>query len=178
MSASFGNPLAPPREGMLTTEPTLRDRLRHGRQELVPQRAGPEGGGAGRDVLDRLVHLVEGRVAAAAIGQDRVQPAEELAGAAVEVDGGRGAPVAVGGGERGGPVHAHQPRVVAEGDPVVEAMLEAGRFPAATVQALQAKGHTVSEAPMPSGLQAIQRAPDGRWLGGADPRREGIVAGD
>lgn len=60
-------------------------------------------------------------------------------------------------------------------------MLEASRFPAATVQALQAKGHTVSEAPMPSGLQAIQRGTkDGRtvWLGGADPRREGVVAGD
>ena len=60
-------------------------------------------------------------------------------------------------------------------------MLEAGRFPAGTVQALQAKGHTGSEAPMPSGLQAIQRGmKDGRpvWLGGADPRREGIVAGD
>lgn len=60
-------------------------------------------------------------------------------------------------------------------------MLEAGRFPAATVQALQAKGHTVSETAMPSGLQAIQRGPkDGRtvWFGGADPRREGVVAGD
>lgn len=60
-------------------------------------------------------------------------------------------------------------------------MLEAGRFPAVTVQALQAKGHTVSEAPMPSGLQAIQRGlKDGQpvWLGGADPRREGMVAGD
>ncbi|MCY1560606.1 hypothetical protein D9M68_977600 [compost metagenome] len=60
-------------------------------------------------------------------------------------------------------------------------MLEAGRFPPATVQALQQRGHTVSETPMPSGLQAIQRgAKDGRpvWQGGADPRREGIVAGD
>ncbi len=60
-------------------------------------------------------------------------------------------------------------------------LLETGRFPAATVEALRALGHTVNEAPMPSGLQAIQRgAKDGRpvWLGGADPRREGIVAGD
>ena len=60
-------------------------------------------------------------------------------------------------------------------------MLEAGRFPAGTVQALEQKGHTVSETPMPSGLQAIQRGvKDGRpvWLGGADPRREGVVAGD
>lgn len=60
-------------------------------------------------------------------------------------------------------------------------MLETGRFPPATVQALQTKGHTVSETPMPSGLQALQRGMrDGRpvWLGGADPRREGVVAGD
>ncbi|MFP8777388.1 gamma-glutamyltransferase family protein [Hydrogenophaga sp. RWCD_12] len=60
-------------------------------------------------------------------------------------------------------------------------LLEAGRFPAATVQALQGLGHTVSETPMPSGLQALQRgSADGKavWLGGADPRREGIVAGD
>lgn len=60
-------------------------------------------------------------------------------------------------------------------------LLEAGRFPAATVQALQQRAHTVSETPMPSGLQAIQRGvKDGQpvWLGGADPRREGIVAGD
>ena len=60
-------------------------------------------------------------------------------------------------------------------------LLEAGRFPAATVQALQGLGHTVSETPMPSGLQALKRgSADGKavWLGGADPRREGIVAGD
>lgn len=60
-------------------------------------------------------------------------------------------------------------------------LLEAGRFPAGTVQALQAMGHTVSETAMPSGLQALQRGvKDGRpvWLGGADPRREGVVAGD
>ncbi|WP_416142155.1 gamma-glutamyltransferase family protein [Hydrogenophaga sp.] len=60
-------------------------------------------------------------------------------------------------------------------------MLEAGRFPAATVQALQQRGHTVNETPMPSGLQAIQRGvQNGQavWLGGADPRREGVVTGD
>ena len=60
-------------------------------------------------------------------------------------------------------------------------LLEAGRFPAGTVQALQALGHTVSETPMPSGLQALQRGVrDGQpvWFGGADPRREGVVAGD
>ncbi|MDO8904259.1 gamma-glutamyltransferase family protein [Hydrogenophaga sp.] len=60
-------------------------------------------------------------------------------------------------------------------------ILEAGRFPQATVQALQRRGHEVRDMPMPSGLQAIQRAErNGQkiWLGGADPRREGIVSGE
>jgi gamma-glutamyltranspeptidase/glutathione hydrolase len=56
-------------------------------------------------------------------------------------------------------------------------VLEAGRFPPASVQALRERGHGVVEQPMTSGLQAIQRIPDG-WFGGADPRREGLVAGD
>ena len=60
-------------------------------------------------------------------------------------------------------------------------MLESGRFPPTTVQALQQRGHEVREVPMPSGLQAIQRSKENGqkvWLGGADPRREGIVSGD
>jgi len=60
-------------------------------------------------------------------------------------------------------------------------LLEEERFPAATIQALRARGHAVSEVAMTSGLQAIQRAEAGGqtvWMGGADPRREGIVAGD
>lgn len=56
-------------------------------------------------------------------------------------------------------------------------LLEEKRFDAATVQALRERGHTVNETAMTSGLQALQRAPSG-WLGGADPRREGVVAGD
>ncbi|WP_180684262.1 gamma-glutamyltransferase family protein [Tepidicella baoligensis] len=56
-------------------------------------------------------------------------------------------------------------------------LLEAQRFPAATVQALEARGHEVREMPMTSGLQAIQRVPGG-YFGGADPRREGVVMGD
>jgi gamma-glutamyltranspeptidase / glutathione hydrolase len=56
-------------------------------------------------------------------------------------------------------------------------MLEDQRFDADTVDALKARGHTVLVAPLTSGLQAIQRTPDG-WFGGADPRREGIVLGD
>jgi gamma-glutamyltranspeptidase/glutathione hydrolase len=56
-------------------------------------------------------------------------------------------------------------------------LLEAGRFDRATVQALQMRGHTVQEVPLPSGLQAIERTATG-FFGGADPRREGIVMGD
>jgi gamma-glutamyltranspeptidase / glutathione hydrolase len=56
-------------------------------------------------------------------------------------------------------------------------VLERGRFPAATLEALRARGHTVNEIDMTSGLQAIQRTAGG-WHGGADPRREGVVMGD
>jgi gamma-glutamyltranspeptidase / glutathione hydrolase len=56
-------------------------------------------------------------------------------------------------------------------------VLEKGRFPAVTIDALRARGHTVNEIEMTSGLQAIQRKGSG-WYGGADPRREGIVMGD
>ncbi len=60
-------------------------------------------------------------------------------------------------------------------------LLEQGRFPPATVQALQQRGHTVQTPAMTSGLQALMRGTqDGRrvWLGGADPRREGVVMGE
>jgi gamma-glutamyltranspeptidase/glutathione hydrolase len=56
-------------------------------------------------------------------------------------------------------------------------VLEKGRFPVATLEALRARGHTVNEIEMTSGLQAIQRRRNG-WYGGADPRREGVVMGD
>ena len=56
-------------------------------------------------------------------------------------------------------------------------LLEEKRFPAATVEALKARGHEVREMNMTSGLQGIQRTRDG-WFGGADPRREGIVKGE
>ena len=56
-------------------------------------------------------------------------------------------------------------------------LLEDKRFPAATVEALKARGHELRETAMTSGLQAIQRVPGGLF-GGADPRREGVVAGD
>ncbi|AHL76248.1 gamma-glutamyltransferase [Stutzerimonas stutzeri] len=56
-------------------------------------------------------------------------------------------------------------------------VLEAGRFPASTVESLKARGHQVNEVEMTSGLQAIQRTDSG-WFGGADPRREGVVMGE
>lgn len=56
-------------------------------------------------------------------------------------------------------------------------LLEAGRFPASTVQALSARGHRVLELELTSGLQAIEKTPQG-WFGGADPRREGVVLGN
>jgi gamma-glutamyltranspeptidase/glutathione hydrolase len=59
--------------------------------------------------------------------------------------------------------------------------LEENRFPAATVDALKARGHEVREVNMTSGLQAITRGQAhgmALWMGGADPRREGIVMGD
>ena len=56
-------------------------------------------------------------------------------------------------------------------------LLEAKRFPPSTLDALKAQGHEVREMDMSSGLQAIERTPQG-WFGGADPRREGVVLGD
>jgi gamma-glutamyltranspeptidase/glutathione hydrolase len=56
-------------------------------------------------------------------------------------------------------------------------LLEAGRFPAATLQALRERGHQVLATDLTSGVQVLQRVPDG-WLGAADPRREGVVRGD
>ncbi|MDO5289008.1 MAG: gamma-glutamyltransferase family protein [Pseudomonadota bacterium] len=60
-------------------------------------------------------------------------------------------------------------------------VLEEKKFPPATVEALRARGAEVREMPMPSGLQAIARGQahgQPLWLGGADPRREGVVMGD
>ena len=60
-------------------------------------------------------------------------------------------------------------------------LLEEKRFPPATVQALRERGAEVREMNMTSGLQAISRGQaHGKtlWLGGADPRREGVVMGD
>ncbi len=56
-------------------------------------------------------------------------------------------------------------------------VLEARRFPAATAAALRARGHTVVETELASGVQALQRRAAG-WHGAADPRREGVVVGE
>jgi len=56
-------------------------------------------------------------------------------------------------------------------------LLEEKRFPAAVVDALKARNHEVRELEMTSGLQAVQKTASG-LLGGADPRREGVVMGD
>ena len=56
-------------------------------------------------------------------------------------------------------------------------LLERGRFPAATLDALRQRGHELVETDMTSGVQVLRRQ-DGGWLGGADPRREGVVLGD
>jgi gamma-glutamyltranspeptidase/glutathione hydrolase len=56
-------------------------------------------------------------------------------------------------------------------------LLEAGRFPPATLEALRARGHELREVDLTSGLHAVERRADGRWAGGADPRREGVVRG-
>jgi gamma-glutamyltranspeptidase/glutathione hydrolase len=48
---------------------------------------------------------------------------------------------------------------------------------AKTKGGLEALGHQVKLSELNSGLQAIVRHDDG-WLGGADPRREGVILGD
>ncbi len=66
------------------------------------------------------------------------------------------------------------PNFASDGGPL---LLEQGRFPAATVDALAARGHAVQQVELTSGLQAIERTAGG-WFGGADPRREGVVRGE
>lgn len=56
-------------------------------------------------------------------------------------------------------------------------LLEQGRFPPSTIQALRQRGHPVREQALNSGLQAIEVLGQG-LQGGADPRREGTVRGE
>jgi gamma-glutamyltranspeptidase/glutathione hydrolase len=69
---------------------------------------------------------------------------------------------------------ADLPNVGSTGGPLV---VEADRYPAAVQNALTDRGHTVRPGPMTSGVHTLQRVGN-RWWGGADPRREGAVAGD
>jgi gamma-glutamyltranspeptidase/glutathione hydrolase len=62
-------------------------------------------------------------------------------------------------------------------DPAGPLYVEAQRFTADWRADLAGRGHRVIETPLTSGLQALQRTASG-WRGGADPRREGDVAGD
>jgi gamma-glutamyltranspeptidase/glutathione hydrolase len=60
-------------------------------------------------------------------------------------------------------------------------LIEDRRFPLGTRDSLVQRGHATNVVPMASGLQALVRGEvDGKpvWLGGADPRREGVVMGD
>lgn len=56
-------------------------------------------------------------------------------------------------------------------------LLEQGRFPPPTLQALRERGHRVAEAELPTGLQLVRRGSAG-LAGGADPRMEGVALGD
>lgn len=55
--------------------------------------------------------------------------------------------------------------------------LEAGTAATALEPGLRALGHPITVMAHPSGTQAIVRTANG-WIGGADPRREGIARGD
>jgi gamma-glutamyltranspeptidase/glutathione hydrolase len=59
--------------------------------------------------------------------------------------------------------------------------LEAGRFPAAEIGQLKARGHAIRIGEQNSGLHGIERMDIHGvplWFGGADPRREGVAKGD
>ena len=56
-------------------------------------------------------------------------------------------------------------------------LLEEKRFRPTTLELLRQRGDTVAEQALTSGSQAIQSMPNG-WFGAADPRREGVVAGE
>lgn len=71
---------------------------------------------------------------------------------------------------------ANTPRTNVGGEhPVIETSDNGDHDP--LVQGLRALGHQVDIADQSSGLSAIFRDTPG-WVGGADPRREGVVMGD
>ena len=56
-------------------------------------------------------------------------------------------------------------------------IVERGALADGALAELRGRGHTVVETELTSGLQVLMRVKGG-WVGGADPRREGIVLGD
>ena len=56
-------------------------------------------------------------------------------------------------------------------------IVERGALTAAQLADLRARGHAVVETDLTSGLQVLMRVKAG-WVGGADPRREGVVLGE
>ncbi len=56
--------------------------------------------------------------------------------------------------------------------------VEPGALAPTTRAVLERLGHKIAERRMVSGAHIIIRGPDGRWHGGADPRREGVALGD
>lgn len=56
-------------------------------------------------------------------------------------------------------------------------IVERGALTAEQLVALRGRGHAVIETDLTSGLQVLMRTPAG-WVGGADPRREGVVLGE
>lgn len=58
------------------------------------------------------------------------------------------------------------------------ALIERGsRYASLFGDALASRGHALRFNPLTSGVQAIERVPNG-WRGGVDPRREGVARGE
>jgi gamma-glutamyltranspeptidase/glutathione hydrolase len=58
------------------------------------------------------------------------------------------------------------------------ALIERGSRDASLLgDALASRGHALRFVPLTSGVQAIERVPNG-WRGGVDPRREGVARGE
>ncbi|MGQ3051598.1 MAG: gamma-glutamyltransferase family protein [Roseateles sp.] len=56
-------------------------------------------------------------------------------------------------------------------------IVERGALTAEQLTELRGRGHSVNETDLTSGLQVLMRSKAG-WVGGADPRREGVVLGE
>jgi gamma-glutamyltranspeptidase/glutathione hydrolase len=100
------------------------------------------------------------------------------------------------GGSPGGPVIIHYVAklltgTLAWGLPVQQAVdlpnfgdfnsgrlfVEPGALTAGQAAELRARGHQIEDTELTSGLQVLMRVPGG-WVGGTDPRREGVVRGE